>query len=101
MSVNALGGALGRANIRCQLLLVANRLKLDKRRLKANGKGAFDKVAGNVFQASIDLKNKIFAILFVWQKGVKRRGPGIEIEEDVRTVKWSSLFIEIKLFRIL
>ena len=42
-------------------------------------------------------------ILLVRQKGFNREGPDdrIEIEEDFRIVKWSSKFIEIKLFRIL
>ena len=46
-------------------------------------------VTGDVLQISIDLKKKLFAILFVRQKGINRQGPveRVEIEEDVRTVK--------------
>ena len=60
-------------------------------------------VNGNAFQIFIDLKKKLLAILFVWQKGFNSEGPveRVEIEEDFRIVKWSSKFIEIKLFRIL
>ena len=56
-------------------------------------------VTGSVFQTSIDLKKKSL----VRQKGFYREGPDVrvEFEEDVRIVKWSSKFIEIKLFRIL
>ena len=50
----------------------------------------------------MDLKKKLLAILFVRQKGFIREGPveRVEIEEDLRIVKWSSKLIEIKLFRI-
>ena len=60
-------------------------------------------VTGNVFQTLMDLKNKLLAILLVRQRGFNRQGPDerVEIEEDVRIVKWSLKFIEIKLFRIL
>ena len=59
-------------------------------------------ITGYVFQTLTDLKKKLMAILLVWQKGFNREGAveRVEIEEEVRIVKWSSKFIEIKLFRI-
>ena len=59
-------------------------------------------VTGNVFQILIDLKKKLLAILLVRQKGSNREGTveRDEIEEVFRIVKWSSKFIEIKLFTI-
>ena len=60
-------------------------------------------VTDNVFQTLIDLKKKLLAILFVRQQGFNREQPveRVEIVEDFCIVKWSSKFIEIKLFRIL
>ena len=60
-------------------------------------------VTGNVFQILIDLTKKLLAILLVRQQGFNREGPvqRVEIEEDFPLVKWSSKFIETKLFRIL
>ena len=60
-------------------------------------------VTGNVFQTLIDLKKKLLTILLVRRKGFNREGPldRVEIEENFRIVKWSSKFVEIKLFRIL
>ena len=60
-------------------------------------------VPGNVFQILIDLKKKLLAIPLVQQKGFNREGPieRVEIEEGFRILKWSSKFIEVKLFRIL
>ena len=59
-------------------------------------------VTGNVFQTLMNLKKKLLAILLVRQKGFNREGPveRVEIEEGFRIVKWSSKFIETKLFRI-
>ena len=56
-------------------------------------------VTGNMFQASIDQNKKLFAILFALS-GFNRQEPDVRvrIEEDVRTVKCSSKFMEIKLF---
>ena len=53
-------------------------------------------VIRNALQTSIDL-TKLFAILFVPQKGFDRQGSDeqVEMEEDARTVKRSSKFIEI------
>ena len=60
-------------------------------------------VTGNVFQILIDLKKKLLVILFVRQKGFNREGPveRVKIEENFRIVKWSSKFIEIKLFNFM
>ena len=60
-------------------------------------------VTDNVFKTLIDLKKKLLAILLVRQNGSIREGPDerVEIEEEVRIVRWSSKFIEIKLFGIL
>ena len=60
-------------------------------------------VTGNVFQILIDVKNMLLAITLVREKCFNREGPveRVEIGEGFRIVKWSSKFIEIKLFRIL
>ena len=60
-------------------------------------------LTGNAFQILKDLKKKLLAILFVQQEGFEREEPveWVEIEEVFRIVKWSSKFIEIKLFRTL
>ena len=59
-------------------------------------------VTDNVFQIMIDLKKKLLAVLLVRQKGFNREEPveRVDIEEGFRIVKWSSQFIQIKLFRI-
>ena len=79
------------------------KVKLDGRRLKAKREVALVMVTGNVFQILIDLRKKLLAILLVRQKGFNREGPvkRVEIEEGFSVVKWSSKFMEIKLFRIL
>ena len=76
--------------------------KLDKRRLKTKVRGTMVMVTSYVLQASIDFKKKLFAVLFVRQKGFNREGPEerVEIEEDVHIVEWLSKFIKVKLFRI-
>ena len=69
-------------------------------------------VTGNVFKPLIDLKKKLLAIPLVRQDALIERdqcstGPAllkpflVAIEECFRIVKWSSKFIEIKLFNIL
>ena len=70
--------------------------------MNAKREVAWVMVTGNAFQICIDLK-KLLAILFVRQKVFNGEGPvdRIGIEEGFRIVKWSSMFIEIKLFRIL
>ena len=70
--------------------------------MKGKRKVALVMATGNVFQILIDLKQKLLAILFVRHKGFNREGSveRVEIEEDFRILKWSSNFIEIKLFRI-
>ena len=70
--------------------------------MKAKREVALVMVTGNAFQILIDLKKKLLAILFVRQKGFNREGPveRVEVEENFCIVKWSSKFIEIKLFTI-
>ena len=50
-----------------------DRSKLDKKRFKAKSERQLVMATGNVFRASIDLEKKLFAILFVRQKGFKRQ----------------------------
>ena len=71
--------------------------------MKAKRDVALVMITGNTFQIWIDLEKKLLAILLVRQKGFNREGPveRVEIEEGFRKVKWSSNFIEIKLFIIL
>ena len=62
-------------------------------------------VTGNAFQILIDLKKEVIGnfICTIQQKRFNKEGPveRVEIEEGFLIVKWSSKFIEIKLFRIL
>ena len=65
-----------------------DRLKFDRRRLRAKKAVALVLLTGNVFQTVTDLK-KLLAILLVRQKGFNREGPDerVEIGEGIHIVK--------------